>query len=249
MSKSGRPPIQLDKGKIINLYCQQGLSCQQIGPLLGVSWATINRRLQSWGIPIRHQYPAWNKGLTTATDNRVYRNSMKTSRMSGHRHTPESKLNMSISRKGQNTWSRGRQLSIETKAKIGETSKQHWQDPEYRVKVIRGMIRGNYQRPTKPEQRLIDIIQKYKLPFEYTGDGSFLIHGYSPDFVNCNGKKEIIEVFGDYWHSSEREQTTWKRTELGRIMLFNSFGFRCIVLWERELNTLTDDAIVEKIKR
>lgn len=263
MDRIGRPPIQLDKDQIINLYHQAGLSSQQIGPLLGVSWATINRRLHNWGIPIRHQYPAWNKGLTVITDERVHRNSEKSSRMSGHRHTPESKLKMSISRKGQNTWSKGSIKTEETRKRNSDASKKLWQNPEYRARQVQEMkerwadkeyadkvrpliIKGNMQKPTQPEQQLINIINQYNLPFKYTGDGSVLIQGYSPDFVNCNGEKIVIEVFGDYWHGEGAR--TWKQTELGRIMAFNSFGFRCIILWERELNTLTDDAIVEKIK-
>ena len=260
---NGRPPIQLDKDNILNLYCQQGLSCPQIGSLLGVSWATINRRLKDWDIPIRHQYTAWNKGLTVVSDERVRKNSEKTSRMSGHKHTPESKLKMSISQKGVNTWSKGSIKTEKTRKRNSGASKKFWQNPEYRARQAQKMkerwanpeyanrvrqliIKGNHSKPNKPEQQLIDIIQKNNLPFKYTGDGSLLIHGYSPDFVNCNGEKVVIEVFGDYWHGQGAR--TWKETELGRIMAFNSFGFHCIILWEKELNSLSDDAIVGKIK-
>lgn len=31
------------------------------------------------------------------------------------------------------------------------------------------------------------------------------IGGLCPDFVNCNGKKVIIELFGDYWHDLDEE--------------------------------------------
>ena len=144
-----------------------------------------------------------------------------------------------------------------------DATKRMWQNPEYRASQIQEMkdrwadkeyadrvrpliIKGNMQKPTRPEQQLINIINQYNLPYKYTGDGSVLIQGYSPDFVNCNGEKIVIEVFGDYWHGTGAR--TWKQTVLGRIMAFNSFGFRCIILWERELNTLKDDAIVEKIK-
>ncbi len=259
--RAGRPPIQLDKEQISNLY-NAGLSCQQIGPPLGLSWATINRRLQKWGIPIRYQYPAWNKGLTVSTDERVRRNSEKTNRMIGHKHSLETKIKMSISRKGKNTWSKGRSLSDEHKRKIAEASKKHWENPEYRARQIQRMreawanpdyisrvrpliIKGNYSKPTKPEKRLLDIIQRYNLPFKYTGDGSFSICGFHPDFVNCNGKKTVIEVFGDYWHGEGARN--WKETELGRIMAFNSFGFRCIIIWENELKIKTDKEIIMRI--
>lgn len=261
MANLGRPPIELDKERIISLY-DSGLSSQQIGPLLQVSWATINRRLKRWGIPIRFHYRSWSKGLTINTDERVRKYSQKSMRMKGQHHTPEAKLKMSISRKGQNTWSRGSKKSEETKKRNSKASKRLWQNPEYREKQSQNMkekwanadysnrvrpliIKGNSSKPTKPEQRIIEIIERYNLPFRYTGDGSFLIHGYNPDFVNCNGEKTVIEVFGDYWHG--KGARNWKETELGRIMAFNSFGFRCIVIWENELKIETDEVIVRRI--
>ncbi len=261
MASAGRPPIELDKESIICLY-DSGLSSQQIGPLFNVSWATINRRLHKWGIPIRFGYPGWNKGLTVLTDERVRKSSEKSSRMTGHKHSDEARAKMSNSQKGNNTWSRGRPLSAEHKERIGEAVKKRWENPEYRAKQIRQLkerwadkdyasrvraliVKGNHSKPTRPEKQLIDIIERHHLPFRYTGDGSFIICGYSPDFVNCNGEKTVIEVFGDYWHG--KGARNWKETEPGRIMTFNSFGYRCIVIWENELNSQTDEVIIRRI--
>jgi len=255
--------ILLNKDKIINLY-KKGLSSQQIGPLFNVSWATINRRLKRWGITIRYQYPIWNKGLTKDTDERVRKSSEKSSRMSGHIHTLEARLKMSESQKGKNIWSKGKQLTSTTRKKMSQAIKKRWQDPEYRVRISQMMkerwadpeyanrvrpliIKANSKKPTRPERQLIKLIKKYNLPFKYTGDGSFSICGFNPDFVNSNGAKTVIEVFGDYWHS-EKKVRSWKETELGRIMAYNSFGFKCIILWEKELNTLPEKLILERIR-
>jgi hypothetical protein len=247
VGRSGRPAIPVNREQIVFLY-EAGLSCQVIGPLLGISWATVLRRLKRWGLAIRSIYPAWNKGLTASTDKRVRANSERTSRFTGRKHTAESKQKMSQSHKGKNIWSRGSKASEETRKRIGEASKRHWQNAEYRDKVIQGVIRGNHQRPTKPERRIIGIIARYNLPFKYTGNGSFIIHGVNPDFVNCNGAKVVLEIFGDHWHNPEGREIVWRRTELGRIMLFNSFGFKCIIFWESELKLLSDNMIVERIK-
>lgn len=247
MSQIGRLPIKLDKQQIVSLY-NSGLSSQQIAPFFSVSGATIIRRLKLWNVPFRYNYPAWNKGLTTLTDERVRLNSEKTRRMKGHNHTIEARQKMSMAHKGQNTWSKGSKKTEETRIRNSIASRRMWADSEYRAKVIQGMIRANHQRPTKPEQRLLDIVCTNNLPFKYTGDGSFIIHGVNPDFVNSNGAKLVIEVFGDYWHNNQRNQLTWKRTELGRIMLFNSYGFKCIVFWESELELLSDKAIIERIE-
>lgn len=50
--------------------------------------------------------------------------------------------------------------------------------------------------------------------------------------MNVNGKKKIIEVFGEYWHKSEEEQQ--------RINHFKQFGFDTLVIWAKELNN-TDE--------
>lgn len=67
-----------------------------------------------------------------------------------------------------------------------------------------------------------------------------------PDFANCDGKKEVIELFGDYWHT-KKEKMYWHYTELGRIMAYNSFGYNCLIIWEHELND--SEAVVSKIKQ
>jgi hypothetical protein len=54
-----------------------------------------------------------------------------------------------------------------------------------------------------------------------------VIAGKCPDFINCNGEKKIIELFGDYWHLGENPQE--------RIDEFKPFGFDTLVIWEKEL--------------
>ena len=54
---------------------------------------------------------------------------------------------------------------------------------------------------TKPERIFELICKKYNLPFKYTGNSSFWIGRLNPDFIEENGKKVVVEIFGDYWHS------------------------------------------------
>ena len=94
---------------------------------------------------------------------------------------------------------------------------------------------------TKPERIFEDICKKNNLPFKYTGDGSFWIHNINPDFVESNGKKIVVEVFGDYWHSpllnyGLRED----RTLIYRKRMLKKYGFKLIVFWETDL--LREDA-------
>lgn len=62
--------------------------------------------------------------------------------------------------------------------------------------------------------------------YRFVGDGSFWIGGKNPDFINVNGQKKIIEMFGDYWHSREVTGTS-KRSHLQeRIKHFAKYGFK-----------------------
>ena len=103
--------------------------------------------------------------------------------------------------------------------------------------------------PNRLEKRLIVIINKYNLPFKYVGDWQFILGGRCPDFLNCNGEKKVIEVFGNYWHSplynpKIKSQYIYQET----MKHYNNHGFKCLILWEHELNKLPEQRIVEKIK-
>ena len=113
--------------------------------------------------------------------------------------------------------------------------KATWQRKEYRKKQLEAIARGLGQQPNSAERRLQATLDcHFPGSWKYTGDGSFIIEGYRPDFTNINGKKEIIELFGDYWHSAKKIKK-WSESELGKIMAYNSFGYRCLVIWEYEL--------------
>jgi hypothetical protein len=57
-----------------------------------------------------------------------------------------------------------------------------------------------------------------------------VVAGKCPDFVNVNGQKKIIELFGDYWHRGQNPQD--------RIDVFKPFGYETLVIWQRELEDL-----------
>jgi len=48
-----------------------------------------------------------------------------------------------------------------------------------------------------------------------------------PDFININGQKKIIELYGDYWHRNDDPQD--------RIDLFAKYGYQTLIIWEHEL--------------
>jgi len=99
---------------------------------------------------------------------------------------------------------------------------------------------GKYrQSPNKVEQVIIDLISANNLPFRYSGNGDVWLGNRNPDFINVNGKKQVIELFGTYWHPVF---DVANRTEH-----YKQYGFDCLVIWEDELKT--PDKVIAKLKK
>lgn len=113
-----------------------------------------------------------------------------------------------------------------------------WSKPEYRKKMRTPRI------PNKPELRFMEICKKYNLPFRYTGDGSLWVGRVNPDFVEDDGRKIAIDIFGDYWHSPLNPKLRDSQTLDGREKIFTSHGWKLIVFWESEINSSNGGKIV-----
>lgn len=66
--------------------------------------------------------------------------------------------------------------------------------------------------------------------WKYVGNFEFWIGGKNPDFMNTNGNKKLIELYGNYWHKGENPQEI--------IDHFKQYGFDTLVIWEKELKDL-----------
>lgn len=167
--------------------------------------------------------------------------------MYGKHHSEETKAK--LRQKAIERWkcpefrAKMRVASKDKPQKISNIQKKNWQKPEYRAKVLPACLKS--RRPTDLEARLITLIEQYGLPYKYTGDGSFIIGRLNPDFVNVNGDKIAIEVFGGHWHQNKTDPL---RTEEGRRAILKEYGWQLIVIWGDELKSLPEDAIVERIK-
>jgi len=91
--------------------------------------------------------------------------------------------------------------------------------------------------PNNEEKFLIDFFIENNLPYKYVGDGEFIIGGRNPDFINTNGKKQIIEFFGEYWHRLKDEDIKRK--------IYQNYGFDLLIIWGKELRD--EKKLLEKI--
>lgn len=106
---------------------------------------------------------------------------------------------------------------------------------ELMYQLKNGIIKRN---PTKPEILLSELFQELGLPFRYVGGGEIWLGNRNPDFINTSDKKQVIELFGSYWHT-EPEIIT--RTEH-----FKQHGFETLIIWDSELKDI--DKVIEKVK-
>ena len=151
---------------------------------------------------------------------------------------------------GRNNPFYGKKHPTQTKIKIGLKSKERWKDPiyrereslkfkerwqnkEYREKTIRKTIEANHIRPTSFEKKIIDLCNKYHLPFKYVGNGEVFIDGLNPDFININGKKITIETYYSYWKIKNYGSSN--RYEEERKRRLGEYGYEIIFLNEKDL--------------
>jgi very-short-patch-repair endonuclease len=162
--------------------------------------------------------------------------------------TPETRLKLSIAGKGRKDSPEvrkkkslariGMKFTPEHCANVGKSKKIAWQDPEWRDMVVKRQRVGKHIHPNHTETRVTDLLQHlYPDEWKFVGDGSFIIGGKNPDFVNVNGQKKVIEFFGDYWHAGNEQQI--------RTDIFAEYGFSTLVIWEHELKDI--DAVKLRI--
>lgn len=113
-------------------------------------------------------------------------------------------------------------------------------------KIIKKRFKALARRPTKPERKMMDLIKKHNLPFIYTGDGKVIIESLCPDFMDNDGSKRIIEVFGRVFHDTHIRRIPYIQTEKGRKEIFSKLGFRTLILWEEELED--ENLVLQKIR-
>ena len=151
----------------------------------------------------------------------------------------ESKKKMSVAGKGRlfseetrkkiGDAHRGKTMSKESKKKMSVAAKNRWKNPEFAKK----MLKAFEMKPTKPEIQMEALLNElFPKEYKYVGDGDVWINGKNPDFINCNGQKKIVEVYGDYWHRDHKEQD--------RIDIFEPYGYQTLVIWASEIDDGTN---------
>ena len=122
----------------------------------------------------------------------------------------------------------------EVKERRSQSATKLWQSPDF----VKKQMKARNVKQNKTEKRLEDAINKVLLnEYKFVGHGEVVIAGKCPDFININGQKKIIELYGNYWHQGQDPQD--------RINLFKEYGYETLVIWEHELKNM--EVLKEKI--
>jgi len=108
------------------------------------------------------------------------------------------------------------------------SSKKNWKENIFsRKKLLKSLLKT----PNKQELKLNRLLSK---DYKFVGDGKVILGGFNPDFINVNGQKKIIELFGDYWHKLPNYIKRDKR----RLIEYKKLGYKTLVIWEHELEDI-----------
>lgn len=117
---------------------------------------------------------------------------------------------------------------------ISERVKVEWKQSSYIRSQMKARNRTTQNKAEKKLEDLLNITSPGK--YKFVGDGSVIIGGRCPDFIDEEQKK-IIEMFGNYWHQSVDEKL--------KIEHFESHGYKTLVVWEKELKD--EESLKEKL--
>ncbi len=123
------------------------------------------------------------------------------------------------------------QLNEFNRRQKGKTYEQRYgEDTAKRLRELRAKNIINSNSPNKSEMRLGNIIEEI-CPGEFKYNGccelGVVVGHHVPDFWNVNGKKKVIELFGEPWHKADEEEK-YKSD-------YKECGVDCLVIWYEEL--------------
>lgn len=119
------------------------------------------------------------------------------------------------------------EVGLKVRRKIWKPTEEH----------IQKIIKARCKRPSNLEKRFTKFCKNNNLPYKYVGNGEVIIGRKCPDFININGEKKIIELYGSYWHAGQDPQE--------RIDHYKKYGFNCIVIWDWEFKNMNN--VLQKV--
>jgi len=131
---------------------------------------------------------------------------------------------------------RGQTRTGECKKRLSE-QKMGIKNPMFGKKMTREQIRKFLRRRPMSylEVKTQNVIDKYKLPYKFVGNGKFFIERKNPDFININGKKTAVEVYSKKQKDRFKIGGTdgWRKE---RTDIFNKYGWKILFLEQKDMS-------------
>ena len=234
-----RSSIFILEDQLRAFYLERGFSITRTAQALRVCPMTVWNRLKDLNITIRprnsgvspetrEKLSQAHKGMIFSSQHRA--NLSKMAKIRGVlRETIEAGVRARLAKP----------LSYKARQALLNQAYRMRDDKEYCQGVIKKTMANCARLPSGPEKSFIGLCSQYNLPFEYTGNGKIWIDGQNPDFINTDGKKQLVEILGNYWHNKEETQK--------RVEHYAKYGFECITIWENELKD--ENLVLSKLKK
>ena len=110
-------------------------------------------------------------------------------------------------------------------------------------KMLRSLRKSQKVYPNKGELMMIDFFRKNSIDLTYCGDGSFILDGKLPDFVNYD-KKVVLEYNGRFWHSKNDWNDAYDDSE-ERREFFESRGYSFYIIWDDEFEDKKEQILID----
>lgn len=132
-------------------------------------------------------------------------------------------------------WVEGKYDNEQWRTNQSESQKESWaNDPDRAEKCLQ------FRKPNSKEIILDNLLaQNFPGQWEYVGNGSAKIGRKVPDWISTDGKRGVIELFGERWHNITEESQL--------IQYYNEHGYCCLVIWVAELNN--PQTVIEKVRK
>jgi len=118
------------------------------------------------------------------------------------------------------------------------TKKLYSNDPSFREKLLNNLKKANKKlcqttrkQMNKKESLLNKILHTITKDYKFVGNSKVVIENFNPDFINTNGQKKIIEMYGNYWHNLP----SYKKRDKRRLKSYKKYGYDTLIVWEKEL--------------
>lgn len=121
--------------------------------------------------------------------------------------------------------------TIKSRKNMSQQHIKNWKDKNFAERRIYENLHNSL--PSSFEKKIITLCNKYLLPFEYCGNGQFIIGFKNPDFINKQ-EKIVIEVFYSFFKLKKYKSIDSYKNLCNYI--YHSNGYSVVFLDENDMN-------------